>query len=154
MGIGPLRHWIKVRKAWQDLKSRALNKLTFNHNLTGNSSAKAKTLTKWEHRITDFLADLSLIAGMSGGFETGIMLLSQQEESEQLHADALNDSSDMFSQADSVADDDDMFSMNLSQFAAYLHDEKESAQPQDSDSAGETKMPENSQEQQEENTAQ
>ncbi len=98
-------------------------------------------------------ADSSLISGMTSGFETGITLLSQQEENKKLQADALDNSSvDMFSKADSA--ENDMFSMDLTQFAAYLDKKNDSTHDQDSDGAGEATTPDNQQEQQDDNTAQ
>ncbi len=74
LGLSPARHWTKVLKAWQDLKSCALNKLTFNHNLMGNSASKEKTLTKWEKCVMDYLAkaDSSLISGMAAGLKQAL----------------------------------------------------------------------------------
>ncbi len=105
---------------WQDLKSRALNKLTFNSNLTGNSEAKEKKLTQWEKRITDFLvkADSDVISGLHGGFETGMTILSLQDEqaeiaiaAEESQEDAA--SADMFSIAGSQEADLVSFSLDL-----------------------------------------
>ncbi len=83
--IGP-REWRKVRKQWQDLKSKALAKNLFNNNLTGNSKELEKTLTKWESLITKYLAhnDSALIEGVPGGMESGLtMLLPLMQEQEE-----------------------------------------------------------------------
>ncbi len=94
-------------------------------------------MSKWEKCVTDFLVeqDSSLIAGMAGGFESGMTLLSQQEESEQLHTDALNKSSDMFSLQDSNADE--TFTMDLHNFEVDDTEEIADIPPADSQDVNE-----------------
>ncbi len=86
LGLGGPREWRKVRKQWQDLKSKALAKNLFNNNLTGNSKKLEKTLTKWESLITKYLAhnDSALIEGVPGSMESGLtMLLPLMQEQEE-----------------------------------------------------------------------
>ncbi len=62
----------------------------FNTNLTGNSEKKEKKLTQWEKCITNFLAKANsdVISGLQGGFETGMTLLSLQDEHAEMTAAA------------------------------------------------------------------
>ena len=60
----------RVRKKWQDLKSKAVTKKTKNDNQTGNRPCIE--YSKWEEKVLDFLAKQksNIISGIASGLES------------------------------------------------------------------------------------
>ena len=60
----------RIRKKWQDLKSKSVTKKTKNDNQTGNRPRLE--YTKWEEKVLDFLAKRksNIVSGIASGIES------------------------------------------------------------------------------------